>query len=58
LFAGNAPGVTQTMPLAIYAAFNGGGVDQDAAIAMSLLLVLVSAVILVLIRPWRTATLR
>src|SRR5699024_6702385 len=25
LFAGNAPGVTQTMPLAIYTAFNGGG---------------------------------
>ncbi len=58
LFAGSFPGVTQTMPLAIYAAFNGAGVDQDAAIAMSLLLVLVSAVILVLIRPWRSATLR
>lgn len=56
LFAGNSPGITQTMPLAIYAAFNGAGVDQDAAIAMSLLLVLVSAVILVLIRPWRSAT--
>ena len=25
LFAGNAPGVTQTMPLAIYTAFNGAG---------------------------------
>jgi molybdate transport system permease protein len=53
LFAGNYPGVTQTMPLAIYEAFNGAGVDQDSAIAMSLLLVLVSAVILILIRPWR-----
>ena len=58
LFAGNSPGITQTMPLAIYAAFNGAGVDQDAAIAMSLLLVVVSVVILVLIRPWRMATLR
>ena len=58
LFAGNSPGITQTMPLAIYAAFNGAGVDQDAAIAMSLLLVLVSAIILVLIRPWRMASLR
>lgn len=53
LFAGNYPGITQTMPLAIYEAFNGAGVDQDSAIAMSLLLVLVSAVILILIRPWR-----
>ncbi len=58
LFAGNSPGITQTMPLAIYAAFNGAGVDQDAAVAMSLLLVLVSAVILVLIRPWRSGPLR
>lgn len=58
LFAGNRPGVTQTMPLAIYEAFNGTGVDQDAAIAMSLLLVITSAVILVLIRPWRMVSLR
>ncbi len=54
LFAGNTQGVTQTMPLAIYEAFNGAGVDQDSAVAMSLLLVVVSAVILVLIRPWRS----
>ncbi|SDO38827.1 molybdate transport system permease protein [Nakamurella panacisegetis] len=58
LFAGNYPGITQTMPLAIYEAFNGAGVDQDSAIAMSLLLVLVSAVILVLIRPWRFPGIR
>lgn len=58
LFAGNYPGITQTMPLAIYEAFNGAGVDQDSAIAMSLLLVVVSAVILVLIRPWRFAGVR
>lgn len=58
LFAGNSPGITQTMPLAIYAAFNGAGVDQDSAIAMSLLLVLVSATILVLLRPWRSGARR
>ena len=53
LFAGNAPGVTRTMPLAIYTLFNGGGAGQDAAIAMSLLLVLVAVVFLLLIRGWR-----
>jgi len=53
LFAGNTPGITQTMPLAIYEAFNGAGVDQDSAIAMSLVLVLVCAVILALVRPWK-----
>lgn len=58
LFAGNYPGVTQTMPLAIYEAFNGGGVDQDSAIAMSLLLVAVSALILFVVRPWRTTGIR
>ena len=58
LFAGNYPGITQTMPLAIYEAFNGGGVDQDSAIALSLLLVAVSAVILIVVRPWRTTGTR
>jgi hypothetical protein len=36
LFAGNAAGVTRTMPLAIYTAFNGAGVEEDTAIALSL----------------------
>jgi molybdate transport system permease protein len=53
LFAGNQAGVTRTMPLAIYTAFNGAGVSQDAAIAMSLLLVIVAIVFLLLIRGWR-----
>lgn len=53
LFAGNSPGVTQTMPLAIYTAFNGAGVDQDSAIALSLLLVVVAVVFLLLLRGWR-----
>ncbi len=54
LFAGNAPGVTRTMPLAIYTAFNGAGVSQDSAVALSLLLVVVAIVILFLLRSWRT----
>src|SRR5690606_15872488 len=41
LFAGNSPGLTRTMPLAIYTAFNGAGVQEDTAIALSLMLILV-----------------
>jgi molybdate transport system permease protein len=54
LFAGNRPGVTQTMPLAIYSAFNGAGVDRDVGIALALLLMAVALVLLVGIRGWRT----
>jgi len=54
LFAGNAEGVTRTMPLAIYTAFNGAGVSQDAAIALSVLLIAVAILILLLVRSWRT----
>ncbi len=54
LFAGNAAGVTRTMPLAIYTAFNGAGVSQDSAIALSLLLVAVAIVILLVMRIRRT----
>lgn len=54
LFAGNAEGITRTMPLAIYTAFNGAGVSQDAAVALSLLLIAVAIVILLLLRSWRT----
>jgi len=53
LFAGNAPGVTQTMPLAIYTAFNGGGVTQGTAVALSLLLLLTAVGVLLLVRAWR-----
>lgn len=53
LFAGNSAGVTRTMPLAIYTAFNGAGVTQDSAVALSLLLVAVAVVILVLARAWK-----
>lgn len=58
LFAGNAPGVTRTMPLAIYTAFNGAGVTQDSAVALSLLLVAVAVVILLVMRGWRAGATR
>jgi len=54
LFAGNAPGVTQTMPLAIYTAFNGAGVSQGTAVALSLLLLVTAIGVLLLVRAWRT----
>jgi molybdate transport system permease protein len=46
-FAGNFPGRTQTMPIAVYIALE---TDPDAAIALSLVLLLVSVVILVSLR--------
>jgi molybdate transport system permease protein len=54
-FAGNSPGRTQTMPLAVYLAMES---DPDAAIALSLVLLLVSVVVLASLRDrWlRTAS--
>jgi len=46
-FAGNFPGTTQTMPLAVYLALE---TDPDAAIALSLLLLAVCVVVLVALR--------
>jgi molybdate transport system permease protein len=46
-FAGNFPGKTQTMPLAVYLALEQ---DVDAAIVLSLLLLVVSVVILAALR--------
>ncbi len=46
-FAGNLPGVTQTMPLAVYQAFQ---TDPQAAVALSLVLLVVSIGVLVLLR--------
>jgi len=46
-FAGNFPGRTQTMPIAVYLALE---TDPDAAIALSLVLLAVSVVILVSLR--------
>ncbi len=58
LFAGNAPGVTQTMPLAIYSAFNGAGVTEGAAVALALLLLATAVIVLLLVRAWRPGVVR
>ena len=52
LFAGNLPGVTQTLPLAIYAALDSG---LDVAVAMAALLLFSAFALLLLIRllDWR-----
>jgi molybdate transport system permease protein len=46
-FAGNLPGVTQTMPLAVYIALE---TDLQAAIALSLVLLVVSLAVLIALR--------
>jgi molybdate transport system permease protein len=46
-FAGNFPGRTQTMPLAVYIALQ---TDLDGAVALSLVLLAVSVTVLVLLR--------
>ena len=52
-FAGNFPGRTQTMPLAVYVALES---DPDAAVALSLVLLLVSIAVLVGLRDrWLSA---
>ena len=53
-FAGNFPGRTQTMPLAVYVALE---TNPDSAIALSLVLVLVSLVVLVSVRRLPAAKL-
>ncbi|MER5794900.1 molybdate ABC transporter permease subunit [Streptomyces sp. NPDC001980] len=53
-FAGNFPGRTQTMPLAVYLALQN---DPDAAIALSLVLLTVSIAVLAALRDrWMTAS--
>src|SRR5690606_15768630 len=46
-FAGNMQGRTQTLPLAVFVALEG---DRDTAVAISLVMVLVSLVVLVALR--------
>ncbi|GAB3892974.1 hypothetical protein GCM10027612_41680 [Microbispora bryophytorum subsp. camponoti] len=46
-FAGNFPGTTRTMPLAVYLALE---TDPDAAIVLSLVLLAVSVVVLASLR--------
>lgn len=50
LFAGNAEGTTRTVPMAIYTAFNGAGVSQDTALALSLILITVAVTALAVLR--------
>ncbi|MFN8099398.1 MAG: ABC transporter permease [Dermatophilaceae bacterium] len=53
-FAGNSPGRTTTMPLAVYLAMER---DPDAAVALSLVLLLVAVVILATLRgSWLTTS--
>ncbi|MGH3098132.1 MAG: ABC transporter permease [Streptosporangiales bacterium] len=54
-FAGNLPGSTQTLPLAVYVTLQD---DPDAAIALSLLLLAVSLAVLVLLRSRWLGALR
>jgi molybdate transport system permease protein len=54
-FAGNFPGITQTMPLAVYQSMEGG--DLDGAVVLSLILLAVSVAILAALRDkWITST--
>lgn len=52
-FAGNLPGRTQTMPLAVFVALES---DRDVAVALSLVMVVASLVVLVALRDrwWRS----
>ena len=47
MFAGNLPGRTQTMPLAILSALES---DLDSALALAAVLVVISLVVLVIVR--------
>ena len=53
-FAGNLPGRTQTLPLAVFVALES---DRDTAVALSLILVVVSLIVLTVLRDrWWRAT--
>jgi molybdate transport system permease protein len=55
-FAGNAPGTTQTMPLAVYIALES---NPEQAVALALVLLAVSVAILLMLRErWLRPTLR
>jgi ABC-type sulfate transport system permease component len=51
-FAGNLPGVTQTMPLSVYLALQS---DLEAALALSVLLLGVAIVVLLVVRGGASA---
>lgn len=47
IFAGNLPGITQTMPLAIYLGFE---IDLEIALTLSVILVIISFLVLILVK--------
>ena len=47
MFAGNLPGVTQTMPLAVYVGMEG---NFNVGLTISILLVLISFAIMIAVR--------
>jgi len=47
MFAGNLPGVTQTMPLAVYMSMAG---DFNVGLTISIILVLISFAIMIAVR--------
>jgi len=55
MFAGNLPGVTQTMPLAVYVGMEG---DFSVGLTISILLVIISFAIMIAVRllAWREAS--
>jgi molybdate transport system permease protein len=53
-FAGNLPGVTQTMPLAVYMALQS---DLEAAVTLSVLLLVLSCVLLLGLRALAPAAM-
>jgi molybdate transport system permease protein len=55
MFAGNVVGRTQTLPLAVYAEFQGG--DLDGSIAAASILVIAAFVVLVAVRGLRSGRL-
>jgi molybdate transport system permease protein len=52
-FAGNLPGRTQTLPLAVYVSLQQ---DLDAALAVAVLLLAISAGVLIAVRAWIPAS--
>ncbi|HEX3466491.1 MAG TPA: ABC transporter permease [Candidatus Elarobacter sp.] len=55
MFAGNLPGVTQTLPLAVYLGLENGDVDLAAALAVVLVTVALAIVVLARLLERRTA---
>jgi molybdate transport system permease protein len=47
MFAGNLPGVTQTMPLAVYVGMQG---NINVGLTISILLVIISFIIMIAVR--------